>query len=526
MSILSFAIRSGDYAQGGSASKGLKEQLKKIGAAPEIIRRVMIAAYEAEMNVVIHSVGGRMTVALDEEKADIEVCDDGPGIPDIEQAMKEGFSTAPAAARELGFGAGLGLPNIKKNSDYLTIESQVGKGTSVKFRILLRPQALGERMRNSLHIAPAGCRGCYHCLFACPTRALRVRGNHPEVRSELCIDCSACISACRTGALTVLGTVGQLPPGEGRVLVVPPALLSQFGPVVGRVLDSLAELGYRDIRVTQAWEDALRGAVMLLANQVSQPRPVISPCCPAAVNLVAARFPSLIGHVAPFVSPLEAVRDSLVGKRAVFVACCPAQRTALDVGRLDRNVEIIVPSVLCNAVMPLAMSQRGGVSWRDSSLQTGETSHQTSSDMNVMRVTGMQHVVNVLEKVEDGRMNDVTVLELAICDEGCFGSPLLGEDPFIARQRWVDARRPADVGAMAVRRKMPLVAKAGLRLDNDMSKAIDKLAKIDILVKSLPRKDCGLCGCPTCVAFAEDMILGKASRADCAFFHEGTEHVP
>ncbi len=316
-----------------------------------------------------------------------------------------------------------------------------------------------------------------------------------------------------------------MPPGEDRVLVVTPAILSQFGPAasVWRVLESLAELGYRDVLVTQAWEDALRDAVIALAGDDSRPRPVISPACPAAVNLIATRFPSLIPNVAPFLSPLEAVRDSLVGRRAVFVASCPAQRTVLDVGRLDQNVEIIVPSVLCNAVMPLTMSFRRLPMSADPSLQPAALPQSPAPKVNVMQVTGMQHVVNVLEKVEDGRMNDVPVLELRICDEGCFGSPLLGEDPFIARRRWLDAGMPRDVHASAVRRKTPLAAKAGLRLDNDMSKAIDKLARIDILVKSLPQRDCGLCGCPTCVAFAEDIILGKASRMDCAFFHEGTE---
>ena len=136
MIISSYPIAGGDFERAGSASSLLKEQLKKVGVEPVAIRRAMIAAYEAEMNVVIYANKGNMQIALDTEKLDVEVTDEGPGIPDIEQAMIEGFSTAPPAIRELGFGAGMGLPNIKKNSDRFAIESAVGEGTRVTFTIL------------------------------------------------------------------------------------------------------------------------------------------------------------------------------------------------------------------------------------------------------------------------------------------------------------------------------------------------------------------------------------------------------
>ena len=117
MTAVSFPIEGGDFAGAGTASRGLKEQLARLGVEGEVLRRAMIAAYEAEMNVVIHARRGKLWARLNSGRVDLEVVDEGPGIPDVEKAMREGWSTAPAEARALGFGAGMGLPNIRRASD-------------------------------------------------------------------------------------------------------------------------------------------------------------------------------------------------------------------------------------------------------------------------------------------------------------------------------------------------------------------------------------------------------------------------
>jgi serine/threonine-protein kinase RsbT len=127
----SFKIASMDFLHAGEASIRVKNILQGIGADPSLIRRVAIAAYEAEINVVVHGGGGTMSLELDEHAVKITVEDQGPGIPDIDLAMQEGYSTAPQEVREMGFGAGMGLPNIKRNVDELDIVSQVGVGTRV-----------------------------------------------------------------------------------------------------------------------------------------------------------------------------------------------------------------------------------------------------------------------------------------------------------------------------------------------------------------------------------------------------------
>jgi anti-sigma regulatory factor (Ser/Thr protein kinase) len=137
MPILSrrFSIKARDYLRAGEVAIAVKGILKKMGFDAELIRRVSICAYEAEINVVLHGGDGTLHLFVDPSAVGMVVKDNGPGIENIELAMKEGYSTATEEAREMGFGAGMGLPNIKKNSDSLKIDSEKGKGVllSVSF---------------------------------------------------------------------------------------------------------------------------------------------------------------------------------------------------------------------------------------------------------------------------------------------------------------------------------------------------------------------------------------------------------
>lgn len=132
-----FEITGGDFSNAGRASTDIKEILQEIGIDPSIIRRTSIAAYEAEMNVVMYAQRATLTLNITPEKLKLQLEDEGPGIEDIERAMQEGYSTATDEMREMGFGAGMGLPNIKKNSDKFNISSTPGKGTSLKIMICL-----------------------------------------------------------------------------------------------------------------------------------------------------------------------------------------------------------------------------------------------------------------------------------------------------------------------------------------------------------------------------------------------------
>jgi anti-sigma regulatory factor (Ser/Thr protein kinase) len=126
-----YDVAGADFTNAGRASTGIKETLKHMGLPSSLIRRVAIAAYEAEMNMVMYARRGAMTLRVTPADVVIVARDEGPGIPDIGLAMREGYSTATPEMRELGFGAGMGLPNIKRNTDDLAISSEVGRGTTL-----------------------------------------------------------------------------------------------------------------------------------------------------------------------------------------------------------------------------------------------------------------------------------------------------------------------------------------------------------------------------------------------------------
>ncbi len=134
---LHYDIPDDDFTRAGEASGSVKRKLKKLGINPEAIRKVAIAMYEGEINMVIHANGGTIDVSVLSDKIVMVLKDRGPGIPDIDLAMQEGYSTAGESVRNLGFGAGMGLPNMKKYSDEMKIDTVIGEGTTVTMEVKL-----------------------------------------------------------------------------------------------------------------------------------------------------------------------------------------------------------------------------------------------------------------------------------------------------------------------------------------------------------------------------------------------------
>ncbi len=133
---LDFSLEKENFDAAGEASSKIKRILQRIGIRADVVRKIAIAAYEAEMNVIIHSEGGSIKTLIYSDRTEIYVEDDGPGIPDVSLAMQEGYSTAPDYVREMGFGAGMGLPNMRRCSTHFKINSIVGVGTKIKMTIV------------------------------------------------------------------------------------------------------------------------------------------------------------------------------------------------------------------------------------------------------------------------------------------------------------------------------------------------------------------------------------------------------
>ena len=135
--VLKYEISPDDVTRAGEASSDVKGKLKQLGVSPEAVRKVAIAMYEGEINMVIHAKGGEITVEITPSEIKMILADVGPGIPDVDQAMKAGYSTAPDEVRSLGFGAGMGLPNMKKYTDDMKIDTTIGVGTTITMIVRL-----------------------------------------------------------------------------------------------------------------------------------------------------------------------------------------------------------------------------------------------------------------------------------------------------------------------------------------------------------------------------------------------------
>lgn len=136
--VFKYEVEGGNFTKAGNASSNIKKTLKQLNVNPAIVKRVVVALYEAEVNVAAHAYKGEIVADINAERIYIKIEDNGPGIADIDLAMQEGYSTASAKVREMGFGAGMGLPNIKRNVDKLNISSQVNKGTIVELTTYLK----------------------------------------------------------------------------------------------------------------------------------------------------------------------------------------------------------------------------------------------------------------------------------------------------------------------------------------------------------------------------------------------------
>ena len=140
----SYQVKAGDFRTAGEASAAIKRKLKQLGIDSAILRRISVASYEVELNLIIHSLGGTLTMEMTPRELHLTSRDIGPGIADVEKALEEGFSTAGEEARDLGFGAGMGLPNMRRNADVFSITSEPGKGTLIDMRFFLQPAEDGS----------------------------------------------------------------------------------------------------------------------------------------------------------------------------------------------------------------------------------------------------------------------------------------------------------------------------------------------------------------------------------------------
>jgi iron only hydrogenase large subunit-like protein len=545
-----YSVSNGEFSKVGSETSRLKRALLSIGFPSDASRRALIVAYELAMNIVIHATQGTVSTLWKDGALEIAVTDTGPGIEDIEIAMTEGYSTAPSHVKEMGYGAGMGLPNVKACSDSMKIASQLGTGTHVVCHILPGEQETSALPYfHSVRLDTDKCQGCTNCIKSCPTEAIRVRDGKSFILEDRCIDCGECIRRCPNNAkAAVADSWDVLDTFDYKIALVAPSFYGQFTDIPPGVVKAAlcVDGGFDEVFDVSIAADLVTAAMREYIKAPKSVRPLISSACPAVVRFLQVKYPSLLKHLIPCEAPMEIAawlaKDRAKARypekspAAVFISPCPAKITATrqPVGRGRSNVDAVISMDLAyvwvkrqvgqvSAGAEFPVSSGYGIGWGRSG---GEL---MAVNLSGLAVDGIMHVAAVFDEIEKGVLDEIDFVEAQACSGGCAGGCLSVANPFVAKaklsslaQANLDAPPNPLIGDISVDdpalwMSVDILPRPTFRLDDDAQEARNKLAELEKVLSELPGLDCGSCGAPTCRAFAEDVVLGRGALSDCIF---------
>lgn len=402
---------------------------------------------------------------------------------------------------------------------------------------------------HSVRLDADKCQGCTNCIKRCPTQAIRVRNKKAYIISDRCIDCGECIRVCPHHAkYAVTESFNELLKYKYRVALPAPALYGQFNNLenVDYVLTGLKKMGFDQVTEVSKAAELISSATRVMIESGVLKKPIISSACPAVLRLIRTRFPNLIGNLLPLYTPVDlaatiareeakketGLTDEEIG--VFFLTPCPAKRTAVtnplcyEKSGINGAIAIkdIYPVLVQNMdrltepeLEPLGDSGIIGVSWAQSG---GEAAGLLKE--RYLAADGIENVINVLEELEDEKLNDLDFIELNCCTGGCVGGVLTVENPYVAKARIQRLRKFMPVSCNSVSDEYDpdnlswtkeLSPSPAMKLADNVVKAMRMMTKLKEIEASLPGLDCGICGAPSCRALAEDIVRGYAEETDC-----------
>ncbi|MBQ5969124.1 MAG: 4Fe-4S binding protein [Clostridia bacterium] len=415
-----------------------------------------------------------------------------------------------------------------------------------------------ENIYHSVRLDDEKCMGCTNCIKRCPTQAIRVRGKKAYIISDRCIDCGECIRVCPHHAkYAVSDHFNELVKFKYRIALPAPSLYGQFNNLdnVDYVLTGLKKMGFDAVVEVSKGAEFVSDATRKMLETGELKRPVISSACPAILRLIRTRFPNLIGNILPLYTPMDftahlarlqakeetGLPDEDIG--VFFITPCPAKQTMIKNPLCyDRPlingafaIKDVYPVLLQamdklqpDELEPLGDSGIIGVGWASSG---GEAAGLLKE--RYLAADGIENVINVLEELEDEKLNDLEFIELNCCTGGCVGGVLTVENPYVAKARIQRLRKfmpvscnslPEDFGLDAMSWTKELTPSPAMKLADNVIKAMHMMARLKEIETALPGMDCGICGAPSCHALAEDIVRGYAEKSDCVFFGLRDEH--
>ena len=411
----------------------------------------------------------------------------------------------------------------------------------------------GIEVQHSVTLIKDKCKGCTKCIKQCPTEAIRVRRGRATIIDERCIDCGQCIRICPYNAKkAVHDSLERLNDFSYTIALPAPSLYGQFKNLdnINHVLDSFLKIGFDHVYEVSIGAEMLSNFMRLDMNPYSE-GPLISSACPAVVRLICMRFPKLIDNIVPYIAPMEiaaiCAREEAMERTGFsgdqigifFITPCPAKVTEIQSPSLLEQPVIdgafsitgiyrqLLNSMQRENLSNLARSKTTGIGW---AISGGELSANAMQDS--MAVGGIEHVITVLEDVEDKKLTGVQFLELGACNQGCVGGCLTIENPYVAKARIKKLiKQMQTIEQMPTKGELPthylppekflsdkpLVENTTWQLSSNRIIAMERFQKINALKELLPGLDCGTCGTPSCRALAEDIVQGFASEDDCIF---------
>jgi len=407
---------------------------------------------------------------------------------------------------------------------------------------------------DAIYLDASRCVGCTTCTQRCPTEAIRVRDGKAVIMRDRCVVCGECIRVCPHNAMKArVDALDDLLYKKKYLIALPaPSLYGQFPGNYSRqdILSALLKIGFDDTFEVTAAAEAVSALLHHILQTDEMPRPVITTACPVVLRIVRNRFPSLMPHLFNYRSPMDvASRWSLrlaarktglppedIG--CVFISPCPAKCSSAK-APLDGSECVMdgIVSIAEVAARMIPVLERGGkrratlqARIKSAGLAVNGGQATTAAISNHLSVCGMENIIRILEALEDGKLNDVDLIELNACTPGCVGGALTAENPYIAQTRIEQLRRQPEpvlpVGECPLDdmkwESMP-EPNPVMQLDSDLSAALEKMERIQEIQKTLRGIDCGACGSPSCRAFAEDIVAGRASTDMCVFARKKAE---